>query len=264
MGTTRRPGVLRPGDRVRFDGCVRTVVGVSGTLVLLADEQAATMAIRLAELLSKAAFEVIGAVARAPVLASAGMLARLPPQVVDEALWWERQLQEVIYGLAPDAPAGAVARAGFDPAVTSLTQRERAKAAELVAAGCSVSASKIKRLRRRYETDGVAGLVDLRGCRQPSRFGRVDARVVEAMQTAVAEATNASTRTAGFVLWRTEQILAARADAGQIPVPSRATLYPPAGQADRRVAHDGLGQYPPFIGGPPENSVQRGERGRAG
>jgi hypothetical protein len=222
---TRRPGVLRLGDRVRFDGCAQTVVGVSGTLVLLADEQATTMAIRLAELLVKADFEVNGATGCAAVLASAEVLARLPQEVVDEALWWERQVQEVIHGLPPDAPAGAVARAGFDPAVTSVTQREQAKAAELVAVGRQVTPSKIKRLRQRYESDGLAGLVDRRGCRQPSRFGRADTRVVEAMQTAVGEATNASTRTAGFVLWRTAQILAAHPDIDQIVVPSRATLY---------------------------------------
>jgi hypothetical protein len=56
----RGPGVLRPGDRVRFDGIVRTVVGVSGTVVLLADEQAETMAIRLAQLQAKHDFEVVG------------------------------------------------------------------------------------------------------------------------------------------------------------------------------------------------------------
>ena len=33
------PGVLRVGDRVRFDGLTQTVVGLSGTLVRLADEQ---------------------------------------------------------------------------------------------------------------------------------------------------------------------------------------------------------------------------------
>lgn len=34
--------VLRVGDRVRFDGMVQTVVGLSGTLVRLADEHGQT------------------------------------------------------------------------------------------------------------------------------------------------------------------------------------------------------------------------------
>jgi putative transposase len=221
----QRPGVLRPGDRVRFDDTVHTVVGVSGTLVLVADEKADTTAIRLADLQAKADFALVGQRSQAPALASTGILQRLPRQLVDEALWWERHLQEVIHGLAPDAPAGAGPRAGYDPVVTSLTQREQAKAAELSAAGHQVTVSRVKRQRQRYEARGVAGLVDQRPLRQPSRFGRADARVVEAMRTVVGEATQASTRTAGFVLWRTEQILAARSDFEQIVVPSRATLY---------------------------------------
>jgi hypothetical protein len=225
MMAARRPGVLRSGDQVRFDDTVRTVVGVSGTLVLVADENADTMGIRLADLLAKADFEVVGDRSRAPVLASAGRLHRLPQPVVDEALWWERHLQEVIHGLPPDAPAGTRPRPGFDPVATTLTQREQAKAAELAATGHEVSVSKVKRQRQRYETGGVGALVDLRGDRQPSRFGRTDTRVAEAMRAAIAEATDTSTRTASYMVWRTGQILAQRPDADQVVVPSRATLY---------------------------------------
>jgi len=71
--------------------------------------------------LAKTDFEVGGYRSRAPALASTGRLHRLPPPVVDEALWWERHLQEVIHGLPPDAPAGMRVRAGYDPAVTTLT-----------------------------------------------------------------------------------------------------------------------------------------------
>ncbi|MER6589464.1 MULTISPECIES: integrase [Micromonospora] len=210
---------------MRFDKIVHTVVGVSGTLVLVADEQAEVTAIRLADLQARADFEVLGERSRAPALSATAVVHRLPQQVVDEALWWERHLQEVIHGLAPDAPAGSRPRAGYDPAVTTLTQRERAKAEELVAAGHAVNASKVKRQRQRYEAGGLAALVDQRPLRRPSRFGRADARVVEAMQTAIAEATDASTRTASFLVWRTGQILAQRPDADQVVVPSRATLY---------------------------------------
>jgi len=225
VSTARRLGVLRPGDRVRFDGTARTVVGVSGTVVLVADERGNTMGIRVAELQAKPDFELIGDRSRAPVLSSNALLQQLPPETVDEALWWERHLLEVIHGLPPDAPAGARPRAGFDPAVTSLTQREQAKAAELDAAGHRVNVSKVKRQRQRYESSGLAGLVDRRIGRVPSRFGRADPRVVEAMQTAIGEATHDSSRTAGFILWRTEQVLAARPDHNQIVVPARATLY---------------------------------------
>lgn len=210
---------------MRFDGTARTVVGVSGTVVLVADERGDTMGIRVVELQAKPDFELVGDRSRAPVLSSTALSRQLPAETVDEALWWERHLLEVIHGLPPDAPAGARARAEFDPAVTSLTQREQAKAAELVAAGHRVNVSKVKRQRQRYESSGLAGLLDHRSGRAPSRFGRADPRVVEAMQTAIGEATHASTRTASFILWRTEQILAARPDHDQVVVPSRATLY---------------------------------------
>jgi hypothetical protein len=95
----------------------------------------------------------------------------------------------------------------------------------LAAAGHDVKVSKVKRQRQRYETGGLARLVDHRVIRQPSQFGRPDSRVVEAMRAAIGEATNASTRTAGFVLWRTEQLLAGRPDAAEIVMPSRAALY---------------------------------------
>jgi hypothetical protein len=42
---------------------------------------------------------VIGSTTRVAALASTQVLARLPQEVVNEALWWERQLQEVIFGL---------------------------------------------------------------------------------------------------------------------------------------------------------------------
>jgi putative transposase len=225
VSPARRSGVLRPGDRVRFDAAVRTVVGVSGTLLLVADEQAEVTAIRLADLQAKADFEVVGDRSVAPVLSSAEALNRLPEPVVEQVLWWERHLQEVIHGLAPDAPAGSGPREGYDPSVTTVSQREQTKAAELAAAGHDANVSKVKRQRQRYETGGLAALVDRRTLRAPSRLGRVDPRVSEAMQTAIGEATNASTRTAGFLVWRTQEIIAARPDAAEVVVPSRATLH---------------------------------------
>ena len=52
--------VLRVGDRIRFDGVVQTVVGLSGTLVRLADEHGQTSVTRLPHLLTDASFERLG------------------------------------------------------------------------------------------------------------------------------------------------------------------------------------------------------------
>jgi hypothetical protein len=145
--------------------------------------------------------------------------------VVAEALWWERHIVEVLRGLPPDAPAGAVPRPEYDPGLVSLTRRERAKAAELTAAGRPVTASSVKERRQRYEAGGLAAMTDRRAARRTPPHGRADPRVVEAMRQAIGEATDASTRTASYVFWRAGRILEAGHGAGTVALPSRASLY---------------------------------------
>jgi len=53
--------------------------------------------------------------------------------------------------------------------------------------------------------------------------GRADERVVDAMRQAIGEATGASSRTAGYVIWRTREILGEAGYDG--PVPSERTFY---------------------------------------
>ncbi|WP_251051308.1 helix-turn-helix domain-containing protein [Streptomyces sp. ISL-86] len=109
--------------------------------------------------------------------------------------------------------------------MNSLALRERAKAAELTAAGHAMSASGIKQRRQRYQRDGLVGLADGRSAKRMPAFGRVAPAVTEAMQQAIAETAEASSKTIGFVVWRATQILAAREDAADIEVPSQRTLY---------------------------------------
>ncbi|MCX4693890.1 transposase [Streptomyces sp. NBC_01408] len=109
--------------------------------------------------------------------------------------------------------------------MNSLAQRERAKADELTAAGHAMSASGIKQRRQRYQRDGLVGLADGRSAKRMPAFGRVAPAVTEAMQQAIAETAEASSKTIGFVVWRATQILAAREDAADIEVPSQRMLY---------------------------------------
>ncbi|WP_308251115.1 integrase [Streptomyces anulatus] len=145
--------------------------------------------------------------------------------MAEQARWGEGHLLEVLHGLPPDAPDGAVPRPKFDPKQNSLAQRERAKAAELTAAGHTVTASGIKQRRQRYQRDGLVGLAAGRSAKQMPAFGQVDAAVVKAMQQAIVEAADTSSRTIWFIVWRTKQILADRKDAVAVEMPSRATLY---------------------------------------
>lgn len=152
-------------------------------------------------------------------------MAEFPKPAAEQAHWWERHILEVVHGLPPDSPAGALPRPEFDPKQQSLAQRERAKAAELTAAGHPMTASGIKQRRQRYQREGVLGLVDGRSAKRMPAFGKVDPVVVEAMRQAIGESADASSRTIGFTVWRTKQILASRVGAASVRVPSQRTLY---------------------------------------
>lgn len=156
------------------------------------------------------------------VLPAYGLLDTVPAPVLQEALWWEQHILEVLTGVRPDEQDR---RPQFDPQQRSLAEREAAKAAELAAAGRKVTARSVRDRRHRYQTDGLLGLVDRRAMRPSSASGRVDAQVVTAMRTAIAEAQDTSTRTAGFVLWRTRQLLQVTAEGWVGPMPSQRTLY---------------------------------------
>ncbi|MGH3120068.1 MAG: integrase [Trebonia sp.] len=215
---------LRIGDRLRFRGAEHTVIGLAGTMVRLADPGGALIEVTSAELVTAGDFERVGVPSPGP-LPPASPLDGLPEAVVAEALWWERHIVEVLRGLPPDAQPGIVPRPEYDPELVSLTRREQAKAAELTAAGRPVTASAVKQRRRRYQVGGLAAMADHRAARRTPPHGRADQRVVEAMRQAIAEATDASTRTAPYVFWRAGQILDAAHGAGTVELPSRASLY---------------------------------------
>src|SRR5437868_5774000 len=91
---------------------------------------------------------------------------------------------------------------------------EDASVAELVGSG---------RLRQRWQAEGLPALVDRRVTRRRSPAGRADPSVAGAMEQAIAEATDDSSRTATFIVWRTRQILAEKGQDGTEP--SRATMF---------------------------------------
>lgn len=220
----KRPLVVRPGDRVRFEDRVHTVVGLSGMLVRLADEHGQGSAMHLPTMMMSSGFEVLG---------SAGPARRLPPGLLDglapgeaeRALWWHRHMSEILTGLPPDAPAGAVPRPEYDPASRTLTEREEAKAAELTAeTGRPVSWHTIRWRRRRYQRRGVLGMVDGRQAPRRPAQGQVDPRVAEILRTLMAQATDGSTRTVSYYFVRVGQE-AKKLDGPPVTMPSRATFY---------------------------------------
>ncbi|MCW2901654.1 MAG: integrase [Streptosporangiaceae bacterium] len=219
-----RPGRLRLGDRVRFQEHTDTVVGLTGMRVRLADAHGTGMLVDQVHLQAAEDFAVLGTGDRT-ALGSAALLERLPGPVAERALWWQRHLVELLTGLPPDALAGARVKPEYDPACHSLAQRERAKAAELVALGEEVTARTVKRKRQQYEAGGVAAVVDHRLAPHASLVGRADPRVVAAIRQAIAESVPASTRTIEHARWRTGRILEAEHGQGVVEMPSRPTFY---------------------------------------
>jgi hypothetical protein len=218
-----RPGVLRIGDRVRLGGTVHTITALTGMSVRLVAESGHSSVVLLTHLLSAADFEALDAPA-GPGLPRLGLLDGLPSSVVARARAWERHVVEVDTGLPPDAPAGARPRPDYDPARRSLRQRETAKAAELTAAGEPTSPRTVQRLRLRYRSQGLLGLVDRRAMRPVRPLGNTDPRLVAAIVMQLDQETTQSTGTRGRLRRRVEATLTAEHGQGMVALPSKATF----------------------------------------
>jgi hypothetical protein len=119
-GGAARRGVLRLGDRVRFDGVEHTVVGLSGGAVRLAGDDGTDQVVLMTHLQAAPDFALLsgaGPVSLPPL----GLLEAAPSAMVEQARWWERQLVEVETGLPPDAEPGVGPVKFHDRAVTRST-----------------------------------------------------------------------------------------------------------------------------------------------
>src|SRR6266705_3306651 len=235
-GMAERPGVLRVGDRVLFGGGEHQVVGLAGNAVRLLAVSGQATVVALPFLLAAPDFAIVGtgtaAAGLAPRLAPQGLLDVLPEHVARAARDWERHLIEVLTGVPPDAPDGAAPRPEFDLA-RPLAERERAKAAELTAAGVKASARTVRRMRYRYREQGLWGLVDARHAPAARPAGNVDPRVVAAAAAVIdARAGRGAGAVAGDVL-------------------------PAAGGAVGRAAHVRVRGHPPPDGGAAGRGVHR-------
>ncbi len=185
----------------------------------------AEVEVLLPELLSDASFTIEASASRARVpVPPRGLLESLPSEVAASASEWEKHVTEVLRGVPADAPSGCTPRPEYDPARSSLRQRQLAKVEELAAAGTTVSLSRFGRMCRAYQREGLIGLVDGRKRRRSD--GGVDPRVESAVRQAIAEETDRSTGTVARLRRRVEQILTEHDDVAPVEVmPSRATFY---------------------------------------
>lgn len=217
--TLAPPAVVRPGDRVRFDGTDYLVVALAGTAVRLRADDGAEAVVLASYLMASPEFAVLGC-DPLPSIDSFGLLDGLPVKVLEDAREWERHLVEVQTGLPPQSPEGAVPRPEYDPAMTTVSERERAKAAEL-GAGLRT----IQTRRSRYLQQGLWGLVDQRATRLAEATGRADARVVAAVRDLVDAEIDTSTGTRSRLIRRVVKKLEAEHGVGVVPLPGKTTFY---------------------------------------
>ncbi|MEV0809859.1 hypothetical protein [Micromonospora sp. NPDC050200] len=216
---------LRVGDRVLFEGRAVSVGGIDGVRVRLVDDAGSEQVLLLTHVLAAPGFELLEASVPPARLDPLGLLEALRATVIERARQWERHVVEAQTGLPPGAPQGARPREPYDPARHTLAERDTAKAAELSTAGQPTSAVTVKRMRLRYREQGLWGLVDHRGTRAASPYGRVDDRVVAAVAAVMDAETGESTGTRSRLRRRVEQLLAERHGVGVVPMPSPATFY---------------------------------------
>jgi hypothetical protein len=208
------------GDRVGWDGREWTLAALEGVQARLVDEAGTVAAAFVPSLFADPTFRVCGPPARA--VAPLALLETLPDAVRERALRWERDVREVESGAA--GPGKSARRPAYDPVVTTLAQREAAKAAELTASGVPTSVATVRRMRARYRVQGVWGLVDQRTTRARSSIGRADPRMVEALEEVLERqkprSTGTLTRLRDLVRWDLED----RYGPGVVPVPPPSTF----------------------------------------
>ena len=190
---TGMPGEIRAGDRVLVDDRLRVVLGASGAMIRFAGDDGTVEEAPVAGLAGSGRLRLPPRGAGGEPGSRVG-LAGLPPDAAERARWWEAHIIEVVDGTRPDAPAGTPPRPEYDVQRTSLRERERAKAAELSTPDGPVAASTVKHRRQRWQAEGLPGLVDKRVTRRRSPAGRADPVVAEAMEQAIAEATEESSQ----------------------------------------------------------------------
>jgi hypothetical protein len=214
-----RPGIVRVLDRVVFSGAEYSVVALSGSLVRLVADSGETAVVAMAYLAAAPGFAVVGAGPRSRLTPS-GLLDALPEKVIAAAREWERHLTEVETGLPPDAEPGTAPRPELDPVARTLTERAQAKADEL-----GVTLRTVERMRRRYRSQGLWGLVDTRHAKRARPTGNVDPRVVAAAAAVIDDQKRASTGTKSRAVRQVREKVEDEHGPGTVPMPSDATLY---------------------------------------
>ncbi|MFD8900503.1 transposase [Streptomyces ardesiacus] len=212
---------VRLGAYVTFEGRPWQVAATAGASVRLVDEDGQTASVLTSLLFADPTFAVVDC--PVPAAAPWGLLEAVPERERERAMAWQRHIREIETGL-PDGPGSTGSpRPAYDPQRTSMAEREQAKADELTRLGWPrVSRATVRRMRARYHTGGVMGLVRQR--RPSSATGRADERVVAAVLEALRRQRGRSTGTLKGLREVTGQILAEAHGPGTVALPAPSTF----------------------------------------
>lgn len=139
---------------------------------------------------------------------------------MEKARILEQHILEATTGVPLD---GAMLNAAFDPLTTNQAERDKMKLEELSGLGIVLSLRSWQRLRARYRSNGISGLVDKRSRR--SRAHQIDQRVVEATAACLAGLANDSTRSKQWAIDQVRLAVSQTAAAEDVRFPSRASMY---------------------------------------
>ncbi|MFJ7898743.1 transposase [Streptomyces anthocyanicus] len=212
---------VKLGAYVTFEGRPWQVAATAGASVRLVDEDGQTASVLTSLLFADPTFAVVDC--PVPAAAPWGLLEAVPERERERAMAWQRHLREIETGL-PDGPGSTGSpRPEYDPQRTSMAEREQAKADELAALGWPrASRATVRRMRARYHTGGVMGLVRQR--KPSSATGRADERVVAAVLEALRRQRGRSTGTLKGLREVTGQILAEVHGPGTVALPAPSTF----------------------------------------
>jgi hypothetical protein len=220
--------VLRPGHRIALGQEVYAVIQLNETTVTLQDQHGELSAMLLGYLLTAPGFAALDAPPpkRAP---QDGRLSILDEVEQRRIRWLEGHLIEIETGRHPESPV----REAYDPDLHSLDERELAKVAELRAEGSQISQRSLQRLRQAYRTNGLIGLADKRALRSQTPGATVDPRIADALEEMLGDPHGRSTITRSAMFTQLQRKLDEVHGPGEVPMPSRATLYRLMNHMDR-------------------------------
>jgi hypothetical protein len=212
--------VLRPGHRIALGSDLYTVVQINGTAVTLQDERGDLSAMMLGYLLAAPGFQALDAVPPRRVPQD-GRLSTLDAAEQERIRWLEGHLIELETGRHPERPP----RAEYDPGLHGTEVREQAKLAEFEAASRPMTRRHLQRLRRAYREEGLIGLADQRKLRTVTPGSETDPRVVAVIEKILSEPRGRSTVARSVMFTEIQRRLDDEHGQGEVPLPSRRTLY---------------------------------------